>query len=96
MKINAICRSTHQEFLRAIDHMEFHPTLGRPKTSPGVRLKRGSQRNERTSTAGYASQIKDLTDEDIRMLRQVAQLLDTQYLNETTKSIRRKRFGLAS
>ena len=45
---------------------------------------------------GYASQIKDLTDEDIRMLRQVIQLLGTQYLNETAKSIRRKRFGLAS
>ena len=30
------------------------------------------------------------------MLRQVVQLLDTQYLNKTTKSIRGKRFGLAS
>ena len=62
LKVNAIYRSTHQRFLRTIDDMEFHPTLGRPKTSPGVRLKRGSQRNERTSTAGYESQIKDLTD----------------------------------
>ena len=96
LKINAIYRSTHQKFFRAIDPMEFHPTLGRPKTSPGDRLKRSSQRNERTTTVGYASQIKDLTDEDIRMLRQVIQLLDTQYLNETAKSIRRKRFGLAS
>ena len=96
MKINAIYRSTHQKFLRAIDHMEFHPTLARPKTSRGVRLKRSSQSNEGTTTAGYASPIKDLTDEDIRMLRQVVQLLDTKYLNETTKSIRRKRFGLAS
>ena len=96
LKVNAIYRSTHQMFLRAIDHMEFHPTLGRSKTCPGVRLKRGSQRNERTETTGYASQIKDLTNEDIRMVRQVIQLLDTQYLNKTTKSIRRKRFGLAS
>ena len=30
------------------------------------------------------------------MLRQVIQLLNTQYLNKTTKTIRRKRFGLAS
>ena len=29
-------------------------------------------------------------------LRQVVQLLDTQYLNKTIKTIRRKRFGLAS
>ena len=96
LKVNAIYRSIHQKFLRAIDHMEFHPTLGRPKTSPGVTLKRSSQGNERTGTAGYVRQIKDLTDEDIRMLRQVVQLLNTQYLNKTTESIRRKRFGLAS
>ena len=96
LKINAIYRSTHQKFLRAIDHMEFHPTLGRSKTSLGVRLRRGSQRNERTGTTGYASQMRDLTGADIRMLRQVVQLLATQYLNKTTKPIRRKRFGLAS
>ena len=96
LKINAMNRSIHQKFLRTIDHMEFHPSLGRSKTSPGVRLKRSSQGNERTETAGYVSQIKDLTDEDIRMLRQVIQLLNTQYLNKTTKTIRRKRFGLAS
>ena len=83
LKVNAIYRSTHQKFLRAIDHMEFYPILGRPKTSPGVRLKRSSQGNERTVTACYISQIKDLTDEDIRMLRQVVQLLNTQYLNKT-------------
>ena len=76
--------------------MEFHPNMGRPKTSPGVRLKRSSQGNKRTGTAGYIRQIKDLTDKDIRMLRQVEQLSNTQYLNKTTKIIRRKRFGLAS
>ena len=76
--------------------MEFHPTLGRPKAGPGVRLKRSSQRNERTGAGGSVSQIKDLTDEDMRMLRQVVQLLNTQYLNKTIKTIRRKRFGLTS
>ena len=29
---------------RAIDHMEFHPTLGRSKEKPEVRLKRQTQR----------------------------------------------------
>ena len=89
-------RSTLQKFLRAIDHMEFHPTLGRPKTNPGVRLKRSFQGHKRKGTAGYIRQIKDLTNKDIRMIRQVIQLLNTQYLNKTTKTIRRKRFGLAS
>ena len=77
LKINAIYRSTHQEFLMAIDHMEFHPTLGRPKTNPGVRLKRSFQGHKRTGTAGHIRQIKDLTNEDTKMLRQVIQLLDT-------------------
>ena len=36
--------------------------------------------------------MKDLTDEDVRMLNQVVQLLDTQYLNRTIKVMRRKRF----
>ena len=96
LKINAINRSTHQKFLRAIDQMEFHPTLGRSKTNPEVRLKRSSQGHKRTGTAGYVRQIKDLTDKYIRMIRQVIQLLNTQYLNKTTKTKRRKRFGLAS
>ena len=30
------------------------------------------------------------------MLKQIVQLLNTQYFKKTTKSIRRKRFGLAS
>ena len=72
--------------------MEFHPTLGKPKTGPEVRLKRSSQKNKELS---YEVYMKDLTDEDTRMLDQVVQLLDTQYLNRTIKVIR-KRFGLAS
>ena len=66
LKIITIYRSTHPKFLRAIDHKEFHPTLGRPKTNPGVRLKRSFQGNKRTGTVGHIRQIKGLTDEDIR------------------------------
>ena len=39
--------------------------------------------------------MKDLTDENVRMLNQVAQPLDTHYLNKTIKVVGRKRFGLA-
>ena len=88
-------RSTHHKFLRAIDHMKFHPTLGRPKTGPGIRLKRRSQGNKRAGAGGYVGQVEDLTDEDIRMLRQVIHLLDTQYFNTTIKTGKIKRFGLA-
>ena len=44
----------------------------------------------------YISQVENLTDEDIRMLGQVAELLNTQYLNKTNKAGRSKRFGLDS
>ena len=96
LKINDIYRSTHQKFLRAINHVEFHPTLGRPKTGPGVRLKRRLQGNKRAGAEGYVGQVENLTDGDIRMLKKIVQLLDTQYLNKTIKTGRGKRFGLAS
>ena len=72
--------------------------MGSPKTGPGITLKRRSQENKRAGAGGYVGQIEDLTDEDIRMLRQVVQLLDTQYLNKTIKTgrSRSKRFRLAS
>ena len=43
-KLNSMYRSAHEKFLRAIDHMEFHPMLGRSKEKPEVRLKRQTQR----------------------------------------------------
>ena len=52
LKKNSIYKNTHEKFLRAIDHMEFHPTLGRPKEGPEVRLKRqirGKDRQGRLS-----------------------------------------------
>ena len=96
LKVNTIYRSTHQKFLQAIDHMEFHPTLGKPKAGPEVRLKRSSQKSKELKSKSYKAYMKDLTDEDVRMLNQITQLLDTLYLNRTIKVVRKKRFGLAS
>ena len=76
--------------------MEIHPTLGKPKTGPEVRLKRSSQKSKELKYKLYEVYMKDLTDEDVRMLNQVVQLLETHYLNRTIKVVRRKRFGLAS
>ena len=96
LKVNTIYRSTHQKFLRAIDHMEFHPTLGKPKTGPEVRLKRSSQKSKELKSKSCEVYVTDLMDEDVKMLSQIAQLLDIQYLNRTIKVVRKKRFGLAS
>ena len=71
MKVNSIYRSTHQKFLRAIDHMEFHSTLGKPKTGPGVRLKRSPQEKNELGLESYDTHMSYLTDEDMRMLKLV-------------------------
>ena len=95
-KVNQIYQETYKKFLRAIDHMEFHPTLGRTKTESTVRLRRqpnGKDQSEPTSR--YMNQRGGLTKEDILMLKQADELIKTKFLNQTTKSKRNKRFGLA-
>ena len=48
--------------------MEFHPTLGKPKIGPEVRLKRSSQKSKELKSKSYEVYMKDLIDEDVRML----------------------------
>ena len=79
-KLHFMYRSTHEKFLRAIDHMEFHPTLGRPKEKPEVRLKRQTKgRSRRIQTL---NQIKKMTREDVEMIREIDEWLSMQY-NQT-------------
>ena len=86
-KLNSVYRSTHEKFLRAIDHMEFHPTLGRPTEKPEVRLKRQIQgRSGRTQTL---NQIKKMTREDVEMIREIDEWLSMQY-NQTSGLRRNK------
>ena len=95
-KIHQIYRETYNKFLRAIDHMEFHPTLGRAKTGSTIRLKRQRKGKDKTIKASqYINQMEGLTKEDKLMLRQADELIETKFLNKTTKKRRNKRFGLA-
>ena len=95
-KINQIYLETYRKFLRAIDHMEFHPTLGRTKTESSVRLKRQPNDKDQTEKASqYTNQREGLTEEDKLMLKQADELIKTKFLNKTTKNRRNKRFGLA-
>ena len=95
-KINQIYLETYKKFLRAIDHMEFHPTLGRAKTRSTIRLKRQPKGKDKTIKASqYINQMEGLTKEDKLMLRQADELIETKFLNKTTKKRRNKRFGLA-
>ena len=92
-KLDSMCKSAHEKFLRAIDHMEFHPMPGRSKEKPKVRLKRQTQKGlKRVQTL---KQIKKMTRQDIEMLREIDRWLSTQY-NQTNGPKRNKRFGLAT
>ena len=95
-KINQIYLETYKKFLRAIDHMEFHPTLGRAKTGSTIRLKRQPKGKDKIIKAyQYINQMEGLTKDDKLMLRQADELIETKFLNKTTKKRRNKRFGLA-
>ena len=76
--------------------MEFHPTLGKSKTDPEVRLKRSTQESGKSKSRSYEIHLEDLTDEDIVMIKQMVQLLNTQYLNKTAGTVRKRRFWLTS
>ena len=77
-KINQIYKETYKKFLRAIDHMEFHPTLGRAKTGSTIRLKRQPKGKDKTIKASqYINQMEGLTKEDKLMLRQANELIET-------------------
>ena len=96
VKINQIYLETYRKFLRAIDHMEFHPTLGRTKTESTIRLKRQPHGSNQTEGASqYTNQMEGLTKEDKLMLKQADKLIETKFLNKTIKKRRNKRFGLA-
>ena len=95
-KVHQIYLETYRKFLRAIDHMEFHPTLGRSKTESSTRNRRQPLGKDQTETTSqYTSQRGGLTEEDILMLKQADELIKTKFLNQTTKHKRTKRFGLA-
>ena len=96
VKINQIYLETYRKFLRAIDHMEFHPTLDRTKIESTNRLRRQPNGKDPTAqTSPYTNQKEGLTEEDILMLKQGDELIRTEFLNKTTQNKRNKRFGLA-
>ena len=46
-KLKQLFNKVHEKFLKAIDHMEFHPTLGKEKKGTSYRLHRHSAKRQR-------------------------------------------------
>ena len=92
-KLDSMYKRAHEKFLRAIDHMEFHPTLGRPKEKPEVRLKRQAQKGSRQIQT--LKQIKKMTRQDIETVKEIDRWLSEQN-NQTNYPERNRRFRLAT
>ena len=83
----------YSKFLQAIDHMEYHPTLGKEKKGSSVRL---WKRSPESIKASLARQLKYLTRDDIEMLQQGNEILQKQLLKNNYVQHGQKCFGLVS
>ena len=66
-KLRELFNRIHEKFLKAINHMEFHPTLGKEKKGTSYKLHKHSAEDR---DASMAHQMKYLSPDDIEMLRQ--------------------------
>ena len=92
-KLKQLFSKVHEKFLKAIDHMEFHPTLGKEKKGTSYRL---HKYNVKDREASMAHQMRYLSPDDIEMLRQGNEIIQKRYLKVNNTKHRTKRFGLAT
>ena len=83
----------HEKFLKAIDHMEFHPTLGKEKKGTSFKLHKC---NRKIWMPVWLIKMKYLSPDDIEMLRQGNKIIQKRYLNVNNTKHQTKRFGLAT
>ena len=92
-KLRELFNRIHEKFLKAINHMEFHPTLGKEKKGTSFKL---HKHDPEGMDASMAHQMKYLSPDDIEMLRQGKKIIQKRYLNVNNTKHQTKRFGLAT
>ena len=92
-KFRELFNGIHEKFLKAINHMEFHPTLGKEQKGTSFKLHKHSVEN---IDASMAHQLKYLSPDDIEMLKQGNEIIQKRYLGLNNTKCRAKRFGLAT
>ena len=92
-KLRELFNRIHEKFLKAIDHMEFHPTLGKEKKGTSYKL---HKRDVENMDASMAHQMKYLSPHNIEMLKQGNKIIQKRYLNVNNTKHQTKRFGLAT
>ena len=65
-KLKQLFNKIFEKFLKAIDHMEFHPTLGKEKKGTCYRLHRHSTKDREAS---MIHQMKYLSPDDMKNAR---------------------------
>ena len=76
-KLKQLFNKVHEKFLKAIDHMEFHPMLGKEKKGTSYKLHRCSAKDR---DASMAHQMRYLSPDDIDMLKQGNEIIQKRYL----------------
>ena len=89
-KLRQMFNGVYSKFLQAIDHMEYHPTLGKEKKGSSVRLLKRSMGQVSPSLVW---QLKYLSRDDNEMLQQGNEVLQKQFLKNNQTGHRQKRLG---
>ena len=92
-KLRQLFNKIFEKFLKAIDHMEFHPTLGKEKKGTSYRL---HKRSAKDREASMIHQMKYLSPDDMKMLRQGNEIIQKKYLKTNNTRHRTKRFSIAT
>ena len=92
-KLKQLFNKIHEKFLKAIGHMEFHPTLGKEKKGTSYILHKC---NAKDREASMAHQMRYLSPDDIEMLKQRNEIIQKRYLKVNNTKHQTKRFGLAT
>ena len=90
-KLRQLFNRIFEKFLKAIDHMEFHPTLGKEKKGTSYRL---HKRSAKDREANIIHQMKYLSPDDMKMLRQGNEIIQKKYLKTNSTRHRTKRFSI--
>ena len=91
-KLEQLFDKIFEKFLKAIDHMEFHPTLGKEKKGTSYRLHKCSTRDR---DASMIHQMRYLSPDDIQMLRQGNEIIRKRYLKVNGTEHRTKEIWLS-
>ena len=82
-KLKQLFNKIYEKFLKTINHMEFHPTLGKEKKGTSYRLHKHSTEDRDTS---MAHQMKYLRPDDIEMLRQGNKIIQKIFKSKQHKA----------